>query len=219
MSLAMVHLSRIYTRTGDDGTTGLGDGARRKKHDLRIEAYGTVDEANSVIGVALVQPLEARLVPRLKSIQNELFDVGSDLSVPGPAGEKLRIKPSYVDRLERWIDEENERLAPLRSFVLPGGTSASAYLHLARTVVRRAERLVSELLEEERGEVNPEVLRYLNRLSDLLFVLARVANDDGRGDVLWKPGATQGEARPAKEPGKKRKRSEERRVGKGGDAG
>jgi len=193
MTGELVHLSRIYTRTGDDGTTGLGDGARRKKHDLRIEAYGTVDEANSVLGVVLVQPLDSRLAPRLRAIQNELFDVGSDLAVPGPAGEKLRILPAYVERLERWIDEENLRLSPLRSFVLPGGTSASAYLHLARTVVRRAERLVSELLERERGEVNPEVLRYLNRLSDLLFVLARVANDDGKKDVLWQPGATQGE--------------------------
>jgi cob(I)alamin adenosyltransferase len=201
----MVHLSRIYTRTGDDGTTGLGDGERRKKHDLRIEAYGTVDEANSAIGVALVQPLEARLAEKLRALQNELFDVGSDLCVPGPAGEKLRIRPGYVERLERWIDEENARLAPLSSFVLPGGTPAAAHLHLARTIVRRAERVVSELVEKERGEVNPEVLKYLNRLSDLLFVMARVANDDGRGDVLWKPGATQGEARPAMEPGKKRK--------------
>ena len=197
----MVHLSRIYTRTGDDGTTGLGDGARRKKHDLRIEAYGTVDEANSALGVALVQALEARLATKLRALQNELFDVGSDLCVPGPAGAKLRILPLYVERLERWIDEENARLQPLRSFVLPGGTSAAAHLHLARTIVRRAERLVSELLEREPGEVNPVVLQYLNRLSDLLFVLARIANDEGRGDVLWQPGATQvegndGENRP-----------------------
>ncbi len=189
----MVHLSRIYTRTGDDGTTGLGDGARRKKHDLRIASYGTVDEANCALGVVLVQPLEARLAARLRALQNELFDVGSDLCVPGPAGEKLRILPSYVERLERWIDEENARLQPLRSFVLPGGTSAAAHLHLARTIVRRAERLVSELMEREPGEVNPVVLQYLNRLSDLLFVVARVANDEGRGDVLWQPGATQGE--------------------------
>jgi len=193
----MVHLSRIYTRTGDDGTTGLGDGARRKKHDLRIAAYGTVDEANSALGVALVQALEPRLAEKLRALQNELFDVGSDLCVPGPAGEKLRILPGYVERLERWIDEENARLQPLRSFVLPGGSGAAAHLHFARTVVRRAERLVSELLEKERGEVNPEVLKYLNRLSDLLFVLARVANDEGRGDVLWQPGATQGGEKPA----------------------
>jgi cob(I)alamin adenosyltransferase len=201
----MVHLSRIYTRTGDDGTTGLGDGTRRKKHDLRIEAYGTVDEANSAIGVALVQPLAARLAEKLRALQNELFDVGSDLCVPGPAGEKLRIRPAYTERLERWIDEENARLAPLAAFVLPGGSAAAAHLHLARTVVRRAERLVSELGEKERGEVNPEVLKYLNRLSDLLFVLARVANDEGRGDVLWQPGATQGGAEPGAEPGKKGK--------------
>jgi len=187
----MVHLSRIYTRTGDDGTTGLGDGSRRAKHDLRVAAYGTVDEASSAIGVARVQPgLPLRLDERLASIQNDLFDVGSDLCVPGPAGEKLRILPLYVERLEGWIDEENARLAPLNSFVLPGGTAAAAHLHLARTVTRRAERLVSELGTAESGAVNPEVLRYLNRLSDLLFVLARVANDDGKKDVLWRPGAT-----------------------------
>lgn len=187
----MVHLSRIYTRTGDDGTTGLGDGSRRAKHDLRVAAYGTVDEASSTIGVARVQPgLPLRLDERLASIQNDLFDVGSDLCVPGPAGEKLRILPLYVERLERWIDEENARLAPLDSFILPGGSAAAAHLHLARTVTRRAERLVSELAAAEPGAVNTEVLRYLNRLSDLLFVLARVANDDGKKDVLWRPGAT-----------------------------
>ena len=189
----MVHLSRIYTRTGDDGSTGLGDGSRRPKHDLRIEAYGTVDEANCAIGVVLTHPFEARLAARLKTIQNELFDVGSDLCVPGPAGEKLRILPLYTARLERWIDEENAHLAPLASFVLPGGTPAAAALHLARTIVRRAERLVSELMTAESAAVNPEVLRYLNRLSDFLFVLARVANDGGRGDVLWQPGATRTE--------------------------
>jgi cob(I)alamin adenosyltransferase len=188
----VVHLSRIYTRTGDDGSTGLGDGSRRAKHDLRVAAYGTVDEANSALGVALLQPLPAGVVERVRALQNELFDVGSDLSVPGPAGERLRILPLYTERLERWIDEENARLAPLSSFVLPGGTPAAAHLHLARTVVRRAERLVSELMAHEPGTVNGEVLRYLNRLSDLLFVLARVANDDGRADVLWKPGATRG---------------------------
>ncbi|NOT30658.1 MAG: cob(I)yrinic acid a,c-diamide adenosyltransferase [Planctomycetes bacterium] len=191
----MVHLSRIYTRTGDDGTTGLGDGSRRTKHDLRVAAYGTVDETNSALGIALVQALAPALAAKLRAIQNELFDVGSDLCVPGPAGEKLRILPSYVERLERWIDEENSRLAPLRSFVLPGGTPAAAYLHLARTIARRAERLVSELIEREPGAVNPEVLKYLNRLSDLLFVFARVANDDGRGDVLWQPGATRNEGK------------------------
>jgi cob(I)alamin adenosyltransferase len=187
----MVHLSRIYTRTGDDGTTGLGDGSRRAKHDLRVAAYGAVDEANSAIGVALAQELAPRLAEHLRSIQNDLFDVGSDLCVPGSAGDKLRILPLYTERLERWIDEENARLEPLRSFVLPGGTAAAAYLHLARTTCRRAEREVSELMAREPGQVNPEVLKYLNRLSDLLFVLARLANDWGKGDVLWKPGATQ----------------------------
>lgn len=193
----MVHLSRIYTRTGDDGSTGLGDGSRRPKHDLRIAAYGTVDEANCVLGVALAQPqgLEPRLVERLRAIQNELFDLGSDLCVPGPAGEKLRILPSYVTRLERWIDEENARLEPLRSFVLPGGSPAAAHLHHARTVVRRAERLVSECLAREPGGVNPEVLKYLNRLSDLLFVFARLVNREGRDDVLWQPGATRAEGK------------------------
>jgi cob(I)alamin adenosyltransferase len=190
----MVHLSRIYTRTGDDGSTGLGDGSRRAKHDLRIAAYGTVDETNSLLGVVLAQGLPARLAERLRQVQNELFDVGSDLCVPGAAGERLRIVPAYTERLERWIDEENARLSPLRSFVLPGGTPAAAHLHLARTVARRAERLVSELLANEPAAVNPEVLKYLNRLSDYLFVLARVANDDGRADVLWRPGATRGEA-------------------------
>jgi cob(I)alamin adenosyltransferase len=186
----MVHLSRIYTRTGDDGSTGLGDGSRRAKHDLRIAAYGTVDEANSALGVALTHMLPARLSERLRAVQNELFDVGSDLCVPGPAGERLRIVPAYTERLERWIDEENARLAPLSSFILPGGTPAAAALHLARTIVRRAERLVSELTVHETGAVNPEVLKYLNRLSDYLFVLARIANDEGRRDVLWQPGAT-----------------------------
>jgi cob(I)alamin adenosyltransferase len=187
----MVHLSRIYTRTGDDGTTGLGDGTRRRKHDLRVAAYGTVDEASSALGLAIAQGLEERTAERLRAVQNDLFDLGSDLCVPGPAGEKLRIRPLYTERLERWIDQENARLAPLSSFVLPGGTRAAAGLHLARTICRRAERQVSELCEAEPGAVNPEVLKYLNRLSDLLFVLARVANDEGRQDVLWRPGATQ----------------------------
>lgn len=191
----MVHLSRIYTRTGDDGTTGLGDGSRRAKHDLRVTAYGTVDEASSALGVARVQPgLALRHDEMLAAIQNDLFDVGSDLCVPGPAGEKLRIEPAYVERLERWIDQENARLAPLNSFVLPGGTAPSAHLHLARTIVRRAERAVSELLAFEPEGVNLQVLRYLNRLSDLCFVLARVANDDGKKDVLWQPGAGRGGA-------------------------
>ncbi len=187
----MVHLSRIYTRTGDDGTTGLGDGSRRKKHDLRIDAYGTVDETSSAIGVALAQGLSGRLAQILRSVQNDLFDVGADLCVPGRAGERLRVRPVYTQRLEGWIDEHNERLEPLSSFVLPGGEPGAAWLHLSRTVCRRAERLVCELIEREPDQVNPEVLRYLNRLSDLLFVLARVMNDDGKLDVLWRPGAAQ----------------------------
>jgi cob(I)alamin adenosyltransferase len=194
----MVHLSRIYTKTGDDGSTGLGDGSRVAKHDLRIAAYGTVDETSSAIGVALAYELPPGIARILRAVQNDLFDVGADLSVPPSSseqgGEKLRIQPLYTERLERWIDEHNAALAPLRSFVLPGGRPAAAWLHLARTVCRRAERLVSELLadERERARTSPEVLRYLNRLSDLLFVLARVANDGGKLDVLWQPGETQG---------------------------
>jgi cob(I)alamin adenosyltransferase len=187
----MVRLSRIYTRTGDDGTTALGDGARVPKHHLRIAAYGTVDEASSAIGLALAHGAPEELVSRLRAVQNDLFDVGADLCVPGEGGAKLRLTASYVTRLEGWIDELNARLAPLSSFVLPGGRPAAAWLHVARTVTRRAERLVTELaaLPEEAGRVNPEVVRYLNRASDLLFVMARVANDDGRLDVLWEPGA------------------------------
>lgn len=184
----MVHLSRIYTRSGDDGSTGLGDGSRRAKHDLRVEAYGTVDETSSALGVARTQDLPAGFDALLSALQNDLFDVGADLCVPGEAGDRLRIGPDYTVRLERWIDEHNARLEPLNSFLLPGGRAGAAWLHLARTVSRRAERLVSHLLEVEGDAVNPEVLRYLNRLSDLLFVLARVANDDGKGDVLWQPG-------------------------------
>jgi cob(I)alamin adenosyltransferase len=194
----MVHLTRIYTRTGDDGSTGLGDGSRVRKHDLRIAAYGTVDETSSTLGVVLVQPdLPPRLAALLRAVQNDLFDLGADLCVPGETGGKLSIRPLYTERLERWIDEHNACLAPLSSFVLPGGRPAAAWLHVARTVCRRAERLVSELLsdEAERARTNPEVLRYLNRLSDLLFVLARVANDGGKLDVLWRPGETQGATR------------------------
>ena len=197
MAFRMVHLSRIYTRTGDDGSTGLGDGTRRPKHDLRIAAYGTVDETSSAIGVALAlgmgSGLSGRIAQILRHVQNDLFDAGADLCVPGGNDERLRIRPLYVARLERWIDEWNERLTPLSSFVLPGGEPGAAWLHLARTISRRAERLVSELLAAEPGTTNPEVLRYLNRLSDLLFVLARVVNDDGKLDVLWTPGEAQSE--------------------------
>lgn len=193
----MVHLNKIYTRSGDDGSTGLGDGSRAPKHDLRVACYGTVDELSSVLGVVLTQPdLGGELQSVLRQVQNDLFDVGADLCVPGEAGDRLRLKGSYVERLEAWIDERNETLEPLNSFLLPGGQPAAAWLHMGRTVCRRAERLVSELAArpEEAGRVNEVVLRYLNRLSDLLFVLARVANDGGRADVLWRPGAGAGEA-------------------------
>ena len=189
----MVKLNAIYTRTGDKGTTGLVRGPRRVKHDLRIEAYGTVDEANAFVGNAR---LAAVALPEIDAvlarIQNDLFDVGSDLATPGPDAAdapypSLRIRPVQTEWLEQRIDHFNAGLAPLKSFVLPGGTPLSVALHLARTITRRAERLVSALLEVE-PETSPEALRYLNRLSDLLFVLGRVANHDGAEDVLWVPG-------------------------------
>ncbi|MCL6607279.1 MAG: cob(I)yrinic acid a,c-diamide adenosyltransferase [Geminicoccaceae bacterium] len=184
----MVTLSRIYTRGGDEGRTSLGDGARVAKHSPRVEAYGTVDEANAAIGLARLHTTgEADAM--LARIQNDLFDLGADLCRPGADVQdgRLRVIDSQVARLEREIDAMNAELAPLRSFVLPGGTPASAFLHLARTVVRRAERLVVALAENE--AVNPAAIRYLNRLSDHLFVLARHLNDKGRHDVLWVPGA------------------------------
>lgn len=185
----MVHLSRIYTKTGDAGTTQLGDGSTLPKHHERVSAYGTIDELSSVLGLALMHGVDEPHAAWLREIQNDLFDVGSDLCVPGEAGDKLRITESYAQRLEAWIDEVNADLEPLNSFVLPGGRPAAAWLHLARTVCRRAERGVVELhAHEEEGRVNSEVLRYLNRLSDLLFVLARAANDGGKADVLWVPG-------------------------------
>lgn len=187
----MIKINRIYTRTGDDGTTGLVRGPRRAKDDLRIEAFGTVDEANSVIGMAR---LHSTSMPKIDSllarIQNDLFDVGSDLATPGedknPDQPSLRVTAGQTLWLEQEIDHFNAGLDPLTSFVLPGGTPLAAALHLARTVVRRAERLVAKLARQE--EINLEALRYLNRLSDLLFVLARVANANGSRDVLWKPG-------------------------------
>ena len=188
----MVFLSRIYTKAGDHGQTGLGDGSRVDKDHPRVIAYGEVDELNAVLGLAAALPglPEAEL---LYSIQNDLFDVGADLCVPQqadkPAGKKLRIQPEQVTRLEQAIDRLNEPLQPLTSFVLPGGTPAAAWLHLARTVCRRAERTVTTLTKTE--SVNPQVLIYLNRLSDLFFVWARVANDQGKQDVLWSPGKTQ----------------------------
>ena len=189
----MVRLNRIYTRTGDDGTTALGDGTRLPKHHLRIASYGTVDELSAVLGLAAAEGLADGTEEQrawVRSIQNDLLDVGADLCLPGSEGDKLRITPRYVERLEQLLDQVNDGLDPLTSFVLPGGTKAAAWLHLGRTVCRRAERLVTELIEVSDGadRVNPEVVRYLNRLSDLLFVLARDANDHGKGDVLWKPG-------------------------------
>ena len=189
----MVKLNAIDTRTGDKGTTGLVRGPRRAKHDLRIEAYGTVDEANAFVGNARLHSADwPELDAILARIQNDLFDLGSDLATPGadePDAQypSLRIRPIQTQWLEEQIDLYNAGLAPLRSFVLPGGTPLSVAFHLARTVTRRAERIVSALIEVE-PETNPEALRYLNRLSDLFFVLGRVANGDGAGDVLWVPG-------------------------------
>lgn len=187
----MVRLSRIYTKGGDKGQTSLGDGSRVGKHALRVEAYGTVDEANSVLGLVR---LETRGQPEadamLARIQNDLFDLGADLCTPVPAdeapGAALRVTASQVSRLEAEIDQMNEKLKPLNSFVLPGGSAASAALHLARTVVRRAERLIAALAEAE--PVNPQAIAYANRLSDHLFVLARALNDNGASDILWVPG-------------------------------
>jgi cob(I)alamin adenosyltransferase len=189
----MVKLTRIYTRGGDRGETSLSDGTRVKKHTLRIEAVGTVDEANAAIGLARLETgshAQAGPDTMLARIQNDLFDLGADLSTPeGGGGAKgpLRILGAQVERLEREIDALNAELQPLDSFVLPGGTKLAATLHLARTVVRRAERLAVALAERE--TVNPEAIKYLNRLSDHLFVLARTANDRGLSDVLWRPGA------------------------------
>jgi cob(I)alamin adenosyltransferase len=186
----MVYLSRIYTKTGDQGETGLGDGTRVSKDHTRVTAYGSVDELNAVLGVLVVHATE-ELAGLLREVQNDLFDVGADLCVPPSAGDagKLRVTARQVERLEKLIDRHNENLQPLRSFVLPGGTPAAAWCHLARTVCRRAERDVVTLMRSE--SVNQHVLIYLNRLSDLLFVLARVANDNGRQDVLWTPGKSQ----------------------------
>ncbi|MEA2834204.1 MAG: cob(I)alamin adenosyltransferase [Methylobacteriaceae bacterium] len=191
----MVRLNKIYTRTGDDGTTGLGSGARRRKDDLRVEAYGTVDEANAAIGLARLSTADDKQIDAmLSAIQNDLFDLGADLSTPPTDTplpyEPLRITEPQVDRLEREIDLLNAGLAPLRSFVLPGGTPAAAALHLARTIARRAERLMVALAAEE--PVGAPALKYVNRLSDFLFVASRYVNHkaqgDGGGDVLWVPG-------------------------------
>jgi cob(I)alamin adenosyltransferase len=189
----MVVLNKIYTRTGDDGTTALGTGGRRKKYDLRIAAYGTVDEANAAIGIARLHTAgDAALHAALARIQNDLFDVGADLCTPGrgkgPGGARLTVTDKQVAWLETEIDRLNAELAPLRSFVLPGGSPAAAYLHLARTICRRAERLTAEFKDKAGEGITPEVLKYLNRLSDYLFVASRYANGKGAGDVLWKPG-------------------------------
>jgi cob(I)alamin adenosyltransferase len=189
----MVVLNRIYTRTGDDGTTALGTGERRKKHDLRIAAYGSLDEVNAAIGVArLATGGDAVLDPMLARIQNDLFDAGADLCMPqggkGPGGARLDVTDAQVEWLERQIDRLNADLTALRSFILPGGSPAAAQLHLARTVCRRAERVIVELGEQPGETVTPAVLKYVNRLSDFLFVAARHANDMGKADVLWQPG-------------------------------
>lgn len=182
----MVKLNRIYTRTGDDGTTGLVDGSRRAKHDLRVEAYGAVDEANATIGLVRLHA-EGDDDAMLARIQNDLFDLGADLATPEGIEGALRIVPAQVTRLETEIDAMNAALAPLTSFVLPGGTPAAAALHLARTTVRRAERVTAALASGE--AVNPHAVAYLNRLSDHLFVLSRAVNARAGGDVLWTPGA------------------------------
>ena len=192
----MVRLTRIYTRGGDTGETSLGDGSRVPKQALRVEAFGTVDEANAAIGRARLHvgsPADADTDAMLARIQNDLFDLGADLCTPEDSERTarkgaLRIAAAQVARLEREIDRMNAGLKPLDSFILPGGTPAAAYLHLARTIVRRAERLVCALAAEEK--VNTEAIKYLNRLSDHLFVLGRRLNDNGAKDVLWQPGAT-----------------------------
>lgn len=191
----MVKLTRIYTRGGDKGKTSLGSGKRVAKHDPRVAAYGTVDEANAVIGIARLHTRDDPATDAmLARIQNDLFDLGADLCTPeDPAMDPvmaqaaLRIVDAQVERLEHEIDAMNKDLSPLGSFILPGGSAAAAQLHLARTVVRRAEREMTALAESE--SINPAAIRYTNRLSDHLFVLARALNDGGRGDVLWVPGA------------------------------
>lgn len=186
----MVVLNKIYTRTGDAGETALGNGERVKKYDVRIEAYGTVDETNAILGLVR-QHTEGAVDEALSRIQNDMFDLGGDLCTPETdedlGYEPLRMTHAQVDRLEAEIDAMNGELTPLRSFILPGGSAAAAYLHQARTVCRRAERRMVELAERE--PVNPAAIKYINRLSDYLFVLGRHVNDNGAGDVLWVPGA------------------------------
>ena len=189
----MVKLNKIYTKTGDGGTTGLAAGPRRSKADLRIESFGAVDEANAALGLALLHSGDhPALVEMLTRIQNDLFDLGADLATPDtgekPEWEPLRIVDAQVERLEKEIDRLNAELSPLNSFILPGGSALSAYLHLARTISRRAERLMVALKEKDGEIVSPAALKYANRLSDFLFVAARYANDKGKADVLWVPG-------------------------------
>lgn len=218
----MVNLTRIYTRTGDDGTTGLGDNGRTSKNDPRLAAYADTDETNSVLGVAIAcgnLPLEVQQT--LTRVQNDLFDVGADLCMPLRASyewEPLRVRPEWVDELEEDCDRYNEHLEKLRSFILPGGTPGSAHLHVARTVARRAERAAWAAVEAHgdqpapedapkgQGGVNPLAAKYLNRLSDLLFILARVANLSGDGDVLWQPGG--GRAEPTGPAARRRRATE-----------
>jgi cob(I)alamin adenosyltransferase len=190
----MVRIDRVVTRGGDGGETSLGDGARVTKDDVRVEAYGTVDEANAAIGVLrLYVREEPGVSAMLEAAQNDLFDIGADLCVPGETGDRLRVSAAVAQRLERAVFDLNEALPPLTSFVLPGGSPGSAHAHLARTIVRRAERRVITLSRQQ--VVNPEVIRALNRLSDLLFVIGRRLNGNGAGDVLWRPG--QNSAPPA----------------------
>jgi cob(I)alamin adenosyltransferase len=191
----MVKLNKIYTKTGDDGTTGLGNGERRWKHDLRVDAYGTVDEANSAIGMARVHTVESHpaVDAMLAGIQNDLFDLGADLAAPDNGKalgyEPLRMIASQVHKIERDIDALNGPIPPLNSFILPGGSPAAAALHLARTIARRAERLMVELSVKPGEKVSPAAIEYINRVSDFLFVAARAVNDNGANDVLWIPGA------------------------------
>ena len=200
----MIKLTKIYTRTGDKGKTSLGDGTRVSKEDFRVDAYGTIDEANSVIGLARTRKKNAELILLdniLATIQNELFDLGAELSIPPSKEnnlliEKTKITNSQIDRIENEIDQLNVNLKDLDSFVLPGGTLASSYLHLARTIVRKSERLMVKMNSQKKGSISDTALKYINRLSDLLFVAARYSNQvdiGGTGDILWQPGSSREE--------------------------
>lgn len=200
----MIKLTKIYTRTGDKGKTSLGDGTRVSKEDFRVDAYGTIDEANSVIGLARTRTKNAELILLdniLATIQNELFDLGAELSIPPSKEnnlliEKTKITNSQIDRIETEIDQLNVNLKDLDSFVLPGGTLASSYLHLARTIVRKSERLMVKMNSQKKGSISDTALKYINRLSDLLFVAARYSNQvdiGGTGDILWQPGSSREE--------------------------